>query len=314
MTPAAGAWIREDTCWICGGEDLRKSVTLQFELETYRTQDPELAAFSGSRVALNRCAACGFGQPEAMPALPRYFDRMYDQRWSPDWIRAEFASEAKDLIFTRVLTSLARRLPQSRRRLLDVGAHVGRFISKAQASGWTAEGLEVNPQTSAYAAQATGARIQRVNIHDLDGTGERFDAITLTDVLEHVPHPRHALRQVARLLSPGGWIAVKVPSGPAQVTKERWRGRLVRGYTPTVGDNLVHVSHFSVRSLTLALEETGFGDIHIEPAAPELPVGTAASVRASRALRLTLFHAASTVPLGVHWPFCLNLQAYARVR
>ena len=39
----AGAWIREDTCWICGGEDLRKSVTLQFELETYRTQDPELA-------------------------------------------------------------------------------------------------------------------------------------------------------------------------------------------------------------------------------------------------------------------------------
>ena len=310
----APVWIREATCWVCGSDDLRQTVTLTFQLAEYRTQDPELAALTGAHLALNRCAACGFGQPTAMPAVDRYFDRLYDQRWSASWIRAEFDSDVKDVIFERILSGLAQRLPLARRKLLDVGAHAGRFIRLAQKSGWYAEGLELNPRTGAFAAQATGTRIRRVNIHDLDAADERFDAITLTDVLEHVPHPRRVLRRAAQLLEPGGCVAIKVPSGPAQVTKERWRGRLVPGYAPTIADNLVHVSHFSARSLRLALEKAGFVDIDIEPGAPELPAPTGLPALASRALRLSLFRLAALVPGGVHSPVCLNLQAYARVR
>lgn len=309
----APAWTREVACWICGEGDLRQTATLVFDLGAYSAQDPELAALSGSRLALNRCTACGFAQPAALPLLDGYFDRMYDQRWSDEWIRAEHDSTVKDLIFARILAGLALRLPPTRRTLLDVGAHAGRFIVLARDAGWEAEGLELNPRTAAFAARTTGARVRRLNIHDLD-TSERFDAITLTDVLEHVPHPRRLLRQIVHLLAPGGWLAVKVPSGPAQVAKERWRGRLVRGYKPTVADNLVHVSHFSARSLRRALEDAGFVDIAIEPAAPELPACSSVSEFASRALRLATFRAARLVPRRTDSPLCLNLQAYARAR
>jgi SAM-dependent methyltransferase len=312
-SPSTALWIVENTCWICGGSRLRAAAALRFELGEYRRQDPELAALSGSRLALNRCDECGFGQPAALPALERYFDRMYDQRWSADWIAAEHHSTVKDLIFERILAALSRKLPDGRRRLLDVGAHAGRFISLAQQAGWRAEGLELNPQTAAFAAQATGARIRPVNIDDLGAAVERFDAITLTDVLEHMPHPRRALRRVKALLDPGGWIAIKVPCGPAQVTKERWRGRLFPAYEPTIADNLVHVSHFSARSLKRALEEAGFVDVEIEPGAPELPPRRTVSMLASRALRLTVFRVAGIVPRGIDSPLCLNLQAYARV-
>ncbi len=314
VAATAPVWIHEATCWVCGSTDLRRTTTLKFDLAEYRKQDPELAALTGNRLALNRCAACGFGQPAAMPAMERYFDRMYDQRWSAAWIKAEYDADVKDVIFERILTALAQRLPQTRRKLLDVGAHAGRFIRLAQKAGWHAEGLELNPQTGAFAAQATGARIRQVNIHDLDPADERFDVITMTDVLEHVPHPRRVLRRVAQLLEPGGCVAIKVPSGPAQVTKERWRGRLMPGYDPTVADNLVHVSHFSARSLRLALEEAGFVDVEIEPGAPELPARTGLSGYASRALRLSLFRLAAFVPGGLQSPLCLNLQAYARSR
>jgi SAM-dependent methyltransferase len=314
VAATAPVWIHEATCWVCGGGDLRQTVTLKFDLAEYRKQDPELAALTGARLALNRCARCGFGQPAAMPAVDRYFDRMYDQRWSAAWIKAEHDSEVKDVIFERVLSALAQRLPQTRRTLLDVGAHAGRFIRLAQKAGWHAEGLELNPQTGAFAAHATGARIRQANIHDLDPANERFDAITMTDVLEHVPHPRRVLRRLAALLEPGGCVAIKVPSGPAQVTKERWRGRLVPGYDPTIADNLVHVSHFSARSLRLALEASGFVDVEIEPGAPELPARRGLSASTSRALRLSLFRLASVVPRGLHSPLCLNLQAYARIR
>ena len=60
----------------------------------------------------------------------------------------------KDVIFNGILQALTRRLDPSRRRLLDVGAHAGRFISLARKEGWAAEGLELNPRTAAYARTA----------------------------------------------------------------------------------------------------------------------------------------------------------------
>src|SRR5688572_8133487 len=210
-----------------------------FELSIYQEQDPALAAYTGRRVSLQRCDACGFAQPAALPSLERFFDRMYDQRWSADWMRNEHESTSKDLIFAGVLRQLAKALPVERRRLLDVGAHAGRFVALALAAGWQAQGLELNPQTAAYAATRTGATIRSLNVHQVDTTVETFDAITLTDVLEHVPHPVPVLQRAAALLAPGGWISVKVPSGPAQLRKETWRGRLRPSYRPTLADNLV---------------------------------------------------------------------------
>lgn len=307
----AAAFTAERACWICGSPSLRPVHEALFELAIYGTQDPELAGYTGSRVELMRCVECGFGQPKELPALERYFDRMYDQRWSHEWIQSEFTSTSKDLIFKGILSELGRRLPPARRRLLDVGAHAGRFVSMARGAGWRAEGIELNPQTAAYAAEHTGASIRRLNVHQIDG-GDTFDAVTITDVLEHVPHPSRVLERIASLLAAGGWIAVKVPAGPAQLRKETWRGRLRRSYRPTVADNLVHVSHFSPGALTLALQRAGFVDVSVAPGAPELYEGSSFTRRFDHLLRLGLYTLARLLPGGVHLPISLNLQAYGR--
>ncbi len=312
MTTSAAAFEALNTCEICGGSALTPVHELVFELSMYATQDPELAAYTGQTLELRRCADCGFAQPSARPSLPRFFDRLYDQRWSDEWIRTEFEAGYKDAIFREILGSLGRRLEPSRRRLLDVGAHAGRFIALARADGWRAEGLELNPQTAAYAATRTAAPVRQLNVHEVDASTAGFDAITLTDVLEHIPDPIHVLTRVSALLAPGGWAAVKVPSGPGQLRKERWRGRLVPGYRPTLADNLVHVNHFSPRSLRLALERAGFLDIAIAPGAPELPAGGGSRGAAARWARRSLHGAARMLPGGVHLPVTLNLQVYAR--
>ncbi|MEN3340491.1 MAG: hypothetical protein V7647_4167 [Acidobacteriota bacterium] len=312
MTLDTALFEAVDTCDVCGASDMSPVHELLFELSTYATQDPGLAEYSGQTLALRRCAACGFSQPSARPSLPRFFDRLYDQRWSDNWIRNEFEAEYKDAIFRDILRSLRGRLDPSRRRLLDVGAHAGRFIALARAQGWRAEGLELNPQTAAYAAARTGASVRQLNVHDVDSTTAGFDAITLTDVLEHIPNPIQVLTRVSALLAPGGWAAIKVPSGPGQLRKEQWRGRLVRGYRPTLADNLVHVNHFSPRSLRLALERAGFSDIEIAPGAPELPAGAGWRGVGARWTRRLLHGAARALPGGVHLPVTLNLQAYAR--
>jgi SAM-dependent methyltransferase len=310
--PHAG-WTPTGACWICGGRALAPVARAIFEFSAYAEQDPELARYTGASVDLVRCAACGFAQPASLPSLPDYFGRMYDQRWSDAWLEAEFREGTKDLVFHETLRGLARRVPVERRTLLDLGAHVGRLIHLAARAGWRAEGIELNPRTSAYAERATGLPVHRADLRDLRAQGRRYGAVTLVDVLEHIPEPVGALRAVRGVLEPGGWVAVKVPHGPNQLLKERIRGRVFRGYRPTVADNLVHVSHFTPRALRMALEQAGFAEIEIRPAAPVLPPEAPGARRAARAAFLRGTTAAARVlPFGARSPLAMNLQAYAR--
>ncbi len=300
-------------CWVCGGAALAPVHTAVFELSEYQRQDPELARYTGATVGIVRCEGCGFGQPAALPALPEYFGRMYDQRWAAEWMETEFASGYKDLIFRTVLRGLEERLPAARRRtLLDLGAHVGRLMQVASRRGWAAEGVELNPSTAAYAARATGLTVHRMDARALSHTGRRWSAVTLIDVLEHIPQPVQALEAARAVLEPGGWIAVKVPHGRVQLRKEELRARLRRGYRATVADNLVHVNHFGVRSLALALQRAGFTEVHVEIAAPELVPHGGARGALARAVRVAAWGLGRALPSGVESPLSLHLQAYAR--
>jgi trans-aconitate methyltransferase len=294
---------------VCGAHAFVAVHEAIFELSLYAQQDPDLAAYSGARVTLQRCRACGFTQPAALPALPDFFDRMYDQRWADDWIAGEHEAGYKDRIFADILAGLGRRVTRGR-TLLDVGAHAGRFLRLARGAGWETEGLELNPKTAAYAAHVSGAVVHQGNIHTFTPT-RCYDAVTLTDVLEHVPEPLNVLTRVRTFLCPGGWVAIKVPNGPAQRVKEALRARLRPSYRATLADNLVHVNHFSAASLARALTATGFCDVTVLAAAPELPEDPARG-RAAHWGRLTAFHLARALPGGAASPLAFNLQAYGR--
>jgi SAM-dependent methyltransferase len=316
MTLALGldapAFSPQTACWVCGGTVFLRFHQSRLDFREYARQDPALAEYSDRRVWIVECRSCGFGQPEELPCLPRFFERMYDQRWADEWIEHEFEAAYKDLIFRTILRQLDRRVGSHvPRRLLDVGAHAGRFMRLAQAAGWVVEGVEVNPKTAAHAERRTGAVVHRVSIDTVAAEGRRYSALTLTDVLEHIPDPVQVLKAAARVLLPGGVVAVKVPSGPAQRRKEQVLSAFDRGRPVSLANNLVHVNHFSAHSLRLALEGAGFRDVTIRPGAPELRYhGPSVRCAMSNALRLTVYGAAHV--MGVRSAAALNLQAYAR--
>jgi 2-polyprenyl-3-methyl-5-hydroxy-6-metoxy-1,4-benzoquinol methylase len=293
-------------CWICGGGTFAPVHETAFELSIYAQQDPGLAAYTGEPIRLQRCRTCGFAQPAALPALPDFFDRLYDQRWADEWISAEHDGDYKDLIFSDILAGLAARVTQGR-QLLDVGAHAGRFLRLARKAGWNGEGLELNPKTAAYAARVSGSVVHQGNVHSFRPS-RCYDAVTLTDVLEHVPRPLEVLARMHAFLCPGGWLAIKVPNGPAQRVKETLRARLRRSYRATLADNLVHVNHFSAGSLARALAASGFTDVTVLAAAPELPGPGGPAFWG----RVAAYRLARVLPGGAASPLAFNLQAYGR--
>ena len=245
-------FVEVSSCWVCGADALQREHDAILDLEVYRDQHPQLAEYTGQSVWFRRCSKCGFTQPERLPALAGFFDLLYDQLWSPEWVQQEFDSDYKDFIFQTVLTGLSRRKIAGR-RLLDIGAHAGRFMHLAARAGWQPEGIELNPRTAAFAALHTGLPVHAANVDHLELSRGRYGAITLIDVLEHVPDPVALLGRVDDALEAGGWVTVKVPSGPAQRLKEKVRAHVHRGYRPRLADNLVHVNHFSPTALRAAL-------------------------------------------------------------
>lgn len=97
-------------------------------------------------------------------------------------------------------------------RLLDVGCSWGRFASEvAAAHGAEAWGIEPDPETAEVAA----TRLDRVIVGrfpDDIPSGETFDCVTFTDVLEHLVDPVAALAAARATLRPGGHVVASIPN------------------------------------------------------------------------------------------------------
>jgi SAM-dependent methyltransferase len=302
-------------CWVCGGADLVSANDERLELMNL-VDDPDTAQvmsdYHGRHFVLNRCRGCGFMQPADIPTREGFFDALYALKWSHEWMVEEFTSTQKDAIFQEILLQLARRLPLPGRSLLDVGAHLGRMMVLARDAGWQAEGIELNPRTAAFAAMRTGLPVHLKNARAVAETGVRYDAVVLTDVLEHIPEPLPVLRDLRRIMKPGGWLAVKVPRGRSQLLKQRVRHALSRKHDPGIATNYAHVNHFGVGSLRLILRRAGFESVLIGPAQPELSPGAGGNALFDRFVRRAVRLAALSVPYGARTPLAMNLQAYAR--
>lgn len=130
--------------------------------------------------------------------------------------------------------------------LLDIGAGTGAFASFMAQSGWRVTGLE--PDTEARKIAADVHRIQLLPIDELFRLPvQHYDAITLWHVLEHVHDLDGYMKQLKRLLKPGGLLFIAVPnytSYDAQRYKDYWAAY----------DVPRHLYHFSPRSMKKLLE------------------------------------------------------------
>lgn len=308
-------------CWICGGTDKERVWSDPFDLSHHPRFGP-YAHENHPPTWLVRCGSCGFAQPEEMPGIDDFFDILYaEQPWLTEQAMADdFEGGRKDAIFRQVLDGLGRhQRAGAPRSVLDVGAYIGRFIHLAHQAGWQAEGAELNTRAADFAARRTGLPIHLTRAQDLIAQGRTFGALTMIDVLEHIPNPIPLVTQLRELLVPGGVIAIKLPHGPMQRFKEAVRG--LRYRTPkereenrvSVAERYVHVNHFTVGSLRRCLESAGFSPVHVTTAAPEyLPdsPGRSKSAARSATIRKAVFGLAQAIPGGVYTPLAPQIIAF----
>jgi 2-polyprenyl-3-methyl-5-hydroxy-6-metoxy-1,4-benzoquinol methylase len=90
--------------------------------------------------------------------------------------------------------------------VLDVGCFRGDLLSHL-GNGFDRFGVEPSSE-AAEEAQRRGITILSDSIDSLPTDGQRFGAITLIDVAEHLPRPLDSLQRLTRLLLPGGKLMI----------------------------------------------------------------------------------------------------------
>ncbi|MEZ4365060.1 MAG: class I SAM-dependent methyltransferase [Kofleriaceae bacterium] len=121
---------------------------------------------------------------------------------------------AAPLALAARLALMERMVPLTGRIVLDAGCGAGGYLRALRARGVEAFGLEYSAaKVAAY--QADGGEPTWIQVGDLRATpypDGRFDVVLLNEVLEHVPDERAALRELYRVLRPGGHLLVFSPN------------------------------------------------------------------------------------------------------
>lgn len=179
-----------------------------------------------------------------------------------------------DMAFRRRVRTVFEWLdPQDGDHILDCGAGRGFYLKfMREVSACRLTGLELDfpllPVAQAALAplvgQNGGVNLVNGTLYSLPFADNTFDKIILSEVLEHLHHDAAALREILRVMKPGGLIAITVPNAnypfwwdPINKTLEAlFKAPIRRGLLAGIWAN--HVRLYWRDDLRRVAEEAGF--------------------------------------------------------
>lgn len=136
------------------------------------------------------------------------------------------------------------------RYVLDVGAAAGFILRGLIDAGCNGVGIEPNASMASHAAGEFGLDIRSTTLEDFD-SDERFDAVALLQVVDHLEDIRRSFARVRSLTKPGGWCLIEF--GNRASLTARILGSAWHEYAPPSVQRV-----FSLRALRRLLADYGF--------------------------------------------------------
>jgi len=212
----------------------------------------------GVRTEIVRCDSCGHLYPHPMPFPRKGLSGLYTDT-------AEYFSEhdveRKKQHGLEVMRIIEGNL-QYRGTFLDVGCGRGELLWAAREAGWAWEGVDPSQEYLAWGRANLGIAGRLGTIEETHFPDAHFDAIVMGGVIEHIYDPYATLKEIRRVLKPGGVFYFDAPNENGFYTRignlyfrlrrRDWVVNLAPTFPP------YHVQGFNPVSLRHLLSRVGF--------------------------------------------------------
>lgn len=201
---------------------------------------------------LVRCGQCGFVSADVQLSHDELAGLYSHKYFAGEEYRDYVAERALiERQFRARLARLLRFVPSpGSKRLFEIGAAYGFFLSVAREVFQRVEGIDIAADAAAMARESFGLPVAAGDFldHRIDGP---VDVICLWDTIEHLARPDLYVQKAAAITKPGSVLALTtgdIDSLVARMRGARWR----QIHPPT------HLHYFSRATLTRLLDRHGF--------------------------------------------------------
>ncbi len=216
--------------------------------------------FSTSGYRVVRCDDCGLVFLNPQPSddeLARIYNADYFLGSDSEDGR-QGVSEIKQATASLYLSEIRSYRGLGSGRLLEIGCGDGDFLVLAEADGWHVTGIEYSPVACEKARRRLkNGEVLNGELQSARLAAEQFDLCVISDVLEHVRSPLDFLRDIHRVLKPGGTLFIATPS------IDSWSARFLR--QKWMEFKIEHLTYFDRQTLQTALFRSGFCDVIVQP-------------------------------------------------
>ncbi len=180
-------------------------------------------------------------------------------RYGSDYFEYEINNEK--VFFNLMLKTLADikfenlisgfRIPGS--EFLDVGCATGLLLEYMNSMGWVSRGVELCESSANYGNKTRKVDIYNGTLEEAEYSDNQFSVIHSSHLIEHLTSPSDYVKEVYRILKPGGYFITTTPNAAslqAILFGKNWRSAIAD-----------HMFLFSVSTLSEMIKKHGFSII-----------------------------------------------------
>ncbi|QPK65040.1 class I SAM-dependent methyltransferase [Methylomonas sp. LL1] len=243
------------SCVSCGGEKIS-----YWRRKTYQyTHSETHEAFD-----IFRCDCCGTGflnqppDPRWLQAIYQYSGQALTQPVSLEQVLAKEVEFPNCMVDAERMSTEADRLNRSGNRLaLDIGSGFGFYTQALRRQGYGT--VSINPgQYENRVFRALNGHEPLPVMFEQYQTEQKFGAVVMSQVLEHLLQPDTAIKKVSGLLAAGGVLACAVPNYDSFLVKLLGTRDNACLWVPE------HVNYFTEQGLKVLLERNGLRIVKTE--------------------------------------------------
>lgn len=246
MNQAAEKFEPVDRCPVCASPSINPYKESSFDYHALSKEQIKITDKDyGMTWDLSRCNSCTHVFANPSPSQS-FISSLYSEVEDPLY-QAEAENRGRN--FERILSCLEKLQPE-KGRLFDVGAATGILLNLAQQRDWKPDGIEASSWAVKVASQQYGLELLQGDFETTAIPAENYNAVSMVDFIEHIPHPLEAMEKAHEILIPGGVLCLVTPDIKSIAAKIR--GQMWWHFRPG------HLGYFTTKSLETLVERTGF--------------------------------------------------------